>query len=270
LRAFVAVFKGAGSRYTSAALPASLRSRPGRFTSPLLALAVVAGSLASLPSCDTTDSTAVDTFAVTSVALVPDEFLNSGIACVPGGMRTYVATLVDVTPSRNESDPRRGELALPSSAPTPCYAELRFERVVIGREYAADVQGYDREDIVPIGCYPDATPGCAGSPVMVDRATGVYVAPRWKTSCGRHRVRPAESATPPAPPAPIDGGAVLVDAAAESPPPAVVTEDAGSLYYYDCRGKVLVDGETPWLEGPVCVLDLVTSKLRGCDPLSPP
>jgi hypothetical protein len=233
-----------------------------------LALAFTALPFTALSACQTDDTTTTDTFAVTSVSVDPDQFLSGGIHCGADGMQVYVATLFDVT----EGSP---ELALPSSAPVPCLNEVRFERVVIGREYAADVQGYDRADIVPLGCYPDEAEGCAGSPVMVDRATGAYVAPRWKTSCGRHRVRPTATSTDGGLIAtdgggtPADAAAPLVDAAAPEPPP-LVAADAGALYYYDCRGKVLNPDETPWLEGPVCVQDLITSKLRGCDPLTTP
>jgi len=85
--------------------------------------------------------------------------------------------------------------------------------------------------------------------VMVDRATGAYVKPRWTTSCGRHRTAPVtpigDAGTAPV----VDSGAAVV------------------LDYFGCRGQATVSGQTPWLEGPVCVQDLVTSVVRGCDPL---
>lgn len=207
----------------------------------LAALASISGMLGPLAGCTSGSSEVVDTFAVTSVAVNPENFLGGGVACVESGMRAYVATLTDVSAGGElESD-----FPLPSSAPTPCFLEVRFERVVIGREYVADVQGYDRDDIVPLGCYPDNAAGCGGSPVMVDRATGEYVAPRWTTSCGRHRTEPG-----------VDAG----------PPPE--TYDAGLREYGDCRGRAAAPGERPWLDGPVCVQSLVTIPVRGCDPLT--
>lgn len=194
--------------------------------------------LVPFTACTSGGGGLVDTFAVTSVAVNPEDFLGD-VACVGSGMRLYVANLADVSAGDDT-----GEFTLPSSAPTPCHLELRFERVVIGREYVADIQGYDRDDIVPLGCFPDATSGCAGSAVMVDRATGAYVPPRWTTSCGRHR-------TPPG----VDAG----------PPPE--TYDAGARRYEECHGRTATGNEKPWLDGPVCVQELVTIPVRGCDPL---
>jgi hypothetical protein len=205
-----------------------------------LALAsVLAGALVPLSACSDGGSTVLDTFAVTSVAVTPEAFLT-GVTCGEGGMRRYVATLSDVSAGDNSG----GGFVLPSSAPVPCFLEVRFERVTIGREYATDIQGYDRDDIVPLGCFPVATAGCAGSTVMVDAATGVYVAPRWTTSCGHHRSQPG-----------VDAG----------PPPD--SYDAGARSYGECRGRAPAGGGKPWLDGPVCVLDLVTIPVRGCDPL---
>jgi hypothetical protein len=221
--------------------------RLARLLSIPLSVSAIGGIAVLFSACTESETTTTDIFAVTSVSVNPEQFLGA-VACVDGGMRRYVATLVDVSPLPNNTGGEHAGLALPSSEPTPCIAELRFERVVIGREYVADVQGYDREDIVPLGCFPDQTPGCAGSAVMVDRATGAYVAPRWKTSCGRHQGPPG-----------LDAG-VTFDA-------GPVQADSGVLGYLDCRGQLPPVGQKPWLEGPVCVQDLTTITVRGCDPL---
>jgi hypothetical protein len=208
---------------------------PGSRRARLVAASVLAGIMVLLCGCSDTPSTPVDVFAVTSVSVNPEIFLGD-VTCGENGLRRYVATLSDVTGLSGEIG-GEGEFKLPSSSPVPCFLEVRFERLVIGREYVADIQGYDRDDIVPLGCYPESKPGCAGSPVMVDAATGEYVTPHWTTSCARHR-----------------------------PPPQ--TYDAGLRYGYgECRGRAPVKGETPWLEGPVCVVDLATIPVRGCDPL---
>jgi hypothetical protein len=209
-----------------------------------LALAAVLAGLAGLLSgCTESEPQPVDSFAVTSVSVNPEIFLGD-VSCGENGMRRYVATLADVSGGPSDGT-GESEFKLPSSAPIPCFLEVRFERIVVGREYAADVQGYDRDDIVPLGCYPDPTvPGCAGSPIMVDPVTGEHVPPRWTTSCARHRTAPG-----------IDAG----------PPPT--TYDAGARTYLDCRGRATPVGEQPWLEGPVCILDLVTIPVRGCDPM---
>jgi hypothetical protein len=212
----------------------------------LAAASVLAGIMVLLSGCSDTESVPVDVFAVTSVSVNPEIFLGD-VTCGENGMRRYVATLSDVTGLSGEIG-GEGEFKLPSSSPVPCFLEVRFERLVIGREYAADIQGYDRDDIVPLGCYPnspDTAPGCPGSPVMVDAATGEYVTPRWTTSCARHRTQPGVDAGPP--PQSYDAG---------------LRDDYG-----ECRGRAPVKGETPWLEGPVCVVDLATIPVRGCDSL---
>ena len=148
------------------------RLRPARRTWAA-GLALLAGASAGLAAC--VDSGGGDTGIVyeTLIAVAPEDFLGR-VPCAnaPGAFRRYVVTLYDVT------DEGPG-FALPSSGPVDCALETKF-RGVPGRRYVARVDGYDRTDIRPLGA-PDITN--SGNPVMVDSATGEYVAPRWTSSC---------------------------------------------------------------------------------------
>jgi hypothetical protein len=110
----------------------------------------------------------------TLIAVAPEDFIGR-LRCTnaPGALRRYVVTLYDVTDE--------GEaFALPSSGPVDCLLEVKFGFVVPGHRYVARVDAYDRIDIRPLGAPEVAN---SGSPVMVDTATGEYVAPRWTTAC---------------------------------------------------------------------------------------
>jgi hypothetical protein len=160
----------------------------------------------------------------TVVVVDPAQFLGS-VPCLdaPGGMRRYVATLVDVSPLAGLD---AGELTLPSSEPTSCIQAVHFSRVTPGRRYVADIDGYDRTDI---------RPQAPGSRIQVD-TSGAYVAPRWTTSCGRLEARPDGGATDPSLPVPPEGGvpdaSVPVpdagDAATDASGDAAPTADAGA------------------------------------------
>jgi len=124
----------------------------------------------------------------TLIAVAPEDFLGR-VRCAnaPGGLRRYVVTLHDVT------DEGEG-FALPSSGPVDCLLEVKFGFVVPGHRYVARVDGYDRTDIRPLGP-PDVAN--SGSPVMVDTATGEYVAPRWTSACSGGPADRADSEPPP-------------------------------------------------------------------------
>ena len=131
--------------------------------------ALVVGALSVACSSSSGSTT---TEARTLVTVSPTTF-GQGIVCgnVPGAWKTYVATLTDVT------DPAR-PLRLASSNPVPCGLPVAFAFVVPDHAYIAEIQGYDRSDIVPFGG-PNA-----GTEHMVDENTKEDVAPRWTTSCG--------------------------------------------------------------------------------------
>jgi hypothetical protein len=199
-----------------------------------------------LTACSTSSVTGTGSAPVTALVVDPVEFLG-GVACVdaPGAMRLYVATVVDVSPPARAGALRIASQALPSSPPVPCHQQVEFTRIVPGREYVADIEGYDRTDIKP---------DVIGSKIMVD-AAGTYVSPRWRTSCGRTHV-----AEPPSDSGATDAG-VVVDAA-----PSARPQDGG-FPYLDCLGPSWPVGGRPPLYGPVCAVGLETITLKGCTPL---
>ncbi len=117
----------------------------------------------------------------TLVAVSPSEF-SGDVPCanVPGAMRSYVVTLFDLGTNEEPSAP----FALPSSVvrdgsvfrPTPCEKTAAFAFVVAGHRYDAEVDAYDRKDLVAVG---------PGSRHLMGEAAGDYVPPRWTTTCGR-------------------------------------------------------------------------------------
>lgn len=108
----------------------------------------------------------------TLVTVAPSTF-GQGVLCgdFPGAWRTYVATLTDVT------DPAK-PFVLASSNPVACAMPVSFAWVVPGNKYTAEIDGYDRGDLVSYGG------PSSGSRHMVDPATGEDVPPRWKARCG--------------------------------------------------------------------------------------
>ncbi len=169
------------------------------------ALAVLAASVA-LGACSEEEVPVVRIAHPTLVDVRPEEFLG-GVACrdAPGAMRAYVATVYDLgpTPADGEDDVRPGcddgaggatgtdepvdeadkGFALPSSTirrgaeqatPIPCTQRVGFSRIIEGNRYWAEVDGYDRDDLVALA---------PGSRVLFDPVTGVRVPPRWTTRC---------------------------------------------------------------------------------------
>jgi hypothetical protein len=65
--------------------------------------------------------------------------------------------------------------ALPSTEPIDCTNPSTVARVVDGHRYRAEIDGYDRADLVPL---------VAGGRILVDPNTGERVTPRWQFSCG--------------------------------------------------------------------------------------
>jgi hypothetical protein len=110
----------------------------------------------------------------TLIEVDPSEFLGT-VPCLAGegSMSRYVATLIDTT------DPAE-PFVLPSSPPIPCNAAVGFSLVVPGHTYAAEVDGYARDDLEPLA---------AGVRDLVDPTSRELVTPRWTTVCGR---RPAD------------------------------------------------------------------------------
>lgn len=210
----------------------------------------------------------------TAIVLDPADFLGN-VPCLPvfgeasagtgaGAMRRYVATLRSVHAGGVFG--LDAAVELPSSPPTRCSDRVSFQRVVDGTAYVAEIDGYDVDDIRPLG-----TDGIQGSRVMVD-AQNRFVRPRWQTSCGLPKSTRIQE---PADAAPHD--AALDDAAADAadaqpnalPDAKPESRDTGVVPYGRCTGHALApDGEIPDnLEGPVCARANVAVPMRGCAPL---
>lgn len=139
------------------------------------------GSFAALgclgvAACLTSTTSATSTVYPTTVTVTPRVFAGT-VPCtrVVGSWQTYVATLTDVT------DPLKPQ-RLASSMPVNCSMPVSFYFVVPGHSYVAEIDGYDRSDIVPYGS-PDSGNAPSGSRHMVDPITGLDVAPRWTSQC---------------------------------------------------------------------------------------
>jgi hypothetical protein len=127
----------------------------------------------------------------TVVGVAPQDFLGD-VQCLnaPGAMQSYVVSVADVTAlldvdagDSGAADGSAltdaggiGEFTLPSTSPSSCEDIAGSTMVIPGHRYVADVDGYDRIDVRPLA---------PGSPIVVQTTSGEFVAPRWKTSCGR-------------------------------------------------------------------------------------
>lgn len=148
--------------------------------------------------CGTEDGVSTFDLDPTIVEVLPEAFLGD-VPCaeMSGALRTYVASLIDLTPEAEEASQgsSAAEVTLPSSAPAPCNRSVLFGRDdstglqgtegalrVMGRHaYAAEIDGYDRADLL------QPTPGV---PLLVDPETGEPVSPRWTARCGREPREP--------------------------------------------------------------------------------
>jgi hypothetical protein len=121
-------------------------------------------------ACTSTATTLIPATAIgpgtTSVSVDPQSFLGAvsdggvALACSdqPGSMRSFVATVTDVT------DPET-PFVLPSSPPTSCGQSAYFQYVTPGHIYVADVDAYEEtpDQLVPVcGEAPvvQPSPGC--------------------------------------------------------------------------------------------------------------
>ncbi|HTQ05660.1 MAG TPA: hypothetical protein VMI54_17480, partial [Polyangiaceae bacterium] len=166
-------------------------------------------------ACSQTTPAVAGVYHPTQIGVTPSDFLgNVPCATTDGALRSYVATVFDVEYQPDgapvtSDDVAKGDaivttgddytaidvptptcagdatpgpqpratvgFALPSSAPTDCQSTVAFSRVIDGHRYRAEVDGYDRADLVPL------TPG---APILVDPTTGARVDPTWQWSCG--------------------------------------------------------------------------------------
>jgi hypothetical protein len=224
-------------------------------------------ALFATAACTGTGATVTVPLPATAIVVDPAEFLGN-VPCFPvfagtspsvgaGAMRRYVATLRTV--HAGGALGLDAGVELPSSPPTRCSDRVSFQRVVDGTAYVAEIDGYDVDDIKPLG-----TDGVSGSRVMVDRQNR-FVRPRWQTSCGLPK---SARAPEPADAAP-DGAVDAADARATAPPDARAEPlDTGVAPYGRCTGHALEAGQVPDnLEGPVCAIANVAIPMRGCEPL---
>lgn len=111
----------------------------------------------------------------TRIRVSPSAFLGDTPCSDEGGMRSYQATLFDVTDGLDRA------FALPSSDLVACTADVEFEYVKAGRFYIAEVRGFES---------PGLTVATPGAPVIVDDS-GAIISPRWETTCwGQDGVTP--------------------------------------------------------------------------------
>lgn len=171
-----------------------------RSTSLLAVLAV--SVLASLAACDDGTSSSTD-ILYTEIFVEPTSFQGE-VPCsaLPGGMRSFVATLIDVSEKGADTDPAL-RTTLPSSLPAPCTTRVGFASVTARRSYVGEIDAYDRDVCLPndrpAGCIvplgSSAGGPATGARVMIEEATGAIVAPRWTTSCGDPTIPPSLNPT---------------------------------------------------------------------------
>ena len=129
-------------------------------------------ALAALGVGCTSDATTLSAVPTpTSLTLAPSEFLGA-VPCgaEPGAMRSYVATIVDITTPD-------APFTLPSSPPAPCSASVSFRYVVPGHTYRAEIDGYEAaaDDLTPFGGR------FSGARAML--SGGLSATPRWTGGC---------------------------------------------------------------------------------------
>lgn len=153
---------------------------------PITLATLAAGLALGVSGCneETDTTTDTETSSLLSIYVQPSLFIGD-VPCssAPGAMRSYVATLVDRT---NPEVP----FTLPSSLPTPCSMGVRFNDVVAGHRYTAEIDGYEAfaDEICPEGCFlPNGTKDYkvlrSGSRHMA-HADGSAAEPRWLATCG--------------------------------------------------------------------------------------
>lgn len=134
----------------------------------------------------------------TAVYVDPADFLGE-ISCnsVDGAMKSYVATLYDVSDGRPDSI-----LTVVSSPPTSCHSPVAFSQIVPGHFYTVSIDGYDLP-ACPFGHYEDGclapADGWGSGTRTVVLANGnalppisAYASPSWMTHCGRLPNPPAD------------------------------------------------------------------------------
>jgi hypothetical protein len=144
-----------------------------RYSGPKVSLAAGVVYCSLSIACSDRDSSGTEEANPTLVEVDPSAFLGD-VPCAPGALRTYVATLFDMT-SLGEGEGATSYVQLPSSGPVPCNRSVAFGLVVHRHAYAVRIEGYGRDDLI------EAAPGI---PVLVDPSSREPVEPEWTTGCG--------------------------------------------------------------------------------------
>lgn len=115
----------------------------------------------------------------TLVAVSPNDF-SGDVPCTDasGAMRSYVATLFDLGTDDEPNAPIQLQSGVVRTGagfgPMSCLQAAAFSYVIPGHRYDAEIDAYDRDDLVAVGTSRHLTDG-----------DGNYVPPRWTTRCGR-------------------------------------------------------------------------------------
>ncbi|HVY45058.1 MAG TPA: hypothetical protein VHB21_04225, partial [Minicystis sp.] len=152
----------------------AVRSRAKDVVRAAASLALVSLGAGVLAGCPPETILPQSVIVPTGIQVDPAAFLG-GVPCTPaaGGMRSYVATLIDVADVDNP-------FTLPSSPPTPCSEAADFRYVVNAHPYVAIIDGYtaSASSLEPLGGKE------SGSRHMVTASDQVVVTPRWAGQCG--------------------------------------------------------------------------------------
>ncbi len=177
-----------------------------------------------------------------------DECLQmlDGVTPTPAGYELYTQALCDW-------------FELPSSGLVACNMPVGFSFVALGHHYMARVEGYERDDLVPL---------FAGSPVMKDPDSGVVVPPTWAWACTDSAAAVHNWDNP------------LVDCRLLTPSPAntvtsIQVDTSSLLGDLECgdaaervgRLEVTLIGDEPFVQNIACDEDAVFSTLASGAPL---
>lgn len=195
--------------------------------------------LLSLTGLGCTTTAAVTTITRPELVQVsPEDFLGTQ-KCGAGAVRSYVATLFDVTADANGNPLPETQFPLPSSPPTPCNFPVTFSYVLVDHRYRAEVDAYDlptQAEANQAGTKEFIQAVSLGGRLQ-ENAEGVRVAPRWKASCGGYPPAPADGGDPEGPDA--QGGQPILNDAGDAGVQGVVSYDYLTTTVHDCQNGLV-------------------------------
>jgi hypothetical protein len=138
-----------------------------------LAAAAVSGFALLAVGCVDDSSSSLTYGTITLLSVDPAAFVGS-VRCGTPELRTYVVSLYDVTTG--------GRQRVATSGATSCTTSTSFGTPIVAEErfYVADIDGYDRDDIV-VSAQTDPD---SGHPIVFDTANHEPVPARWTAACG--------------------------------------------------------------------------------------